>query len=114
MAVSVDVYRNNNVKLAASHVFMVLIYIAIILAFYLLDRIYGGFADGMKYILTVFLSFSAFHGALAIGAYLKIELSRRVSEFVFAIMLLGFPVGTFLAIYLFLPACVWVAPDVEA
>ncbi len=113
MAAGVQIYRNNNVKLAASHVSMVAIYILILGGLYLLGLDTGGSGGYLKIAAMIFAPFVLLHTALAVGAYLKIELSRRVSELVFALLLLGFPVGTFLAIYLFLPTCVWVAPDAE-
>jgi hypothetical protein len=51
------------------------------------------------------------HSVLAYGSHKKIELSRKVSEFVFAMLILAFPVGTLLAMFLFLPATVWQASD---
>ena len=51
------------------------------------------------------------HALLAYGAAQKYEWSRKASEIVFAMMLLGFPIGTWLAIYFFLPRTQWQAPD---
>jgi hypothetical protein len=54
------------------------------------------------------------HLLLALGSYKKIEFSRKVSEIVFALLLLAFPVGTLMSMYIFLPATTWKSPEIEA
>ena len=60
--------------------------------------------------LAFFTPFILLHGLLAVGAKKKIELSRKVSEIVFAIILLGFPIGTLLSMLYFLPKTTWKQP----
>jgi len=79
--------------------------------FYLIIGIFVIIASRVTEELIVFAIFmfllTLIHGLLAYGSYKKIEISRKISEFIFALCLLAFPVGTFLAIYLFLPATQW-------
>jgi hypothetical protein len=51
------------------------------------------------------------HLLLAYGSHKRVELSRKVSEFIFATFIFAFPIGTVLAIFLFLPATTWEVPD---
>ncbi|TDR77867.1 hypothetical protein [Paludibacterium purpuratum] len=68
-----------------------------------------GEAKGVNGTLPVFS-----HGLPAYGSYQKNEISRKVSEIIFALGLIGFPIGTFLSIYLFLPATQWKDPEAQA
>ncbi len=63
--------------------------------------------------LVVFSLPAVMHGVLSYGSYRKIEISRRISEFVFGFLLLVFPVGTFLSMYLLMPATQWRDPKAD-
>jgi hypothetical protein len=63
--------------------------------------------------IVVFSLPALMHGLLAYGSYRKMEISRRISEFVFGFLLLAFPVGTFLSMYVCLPATQWKDPKAE-
>lgn len=71
------------------------------------DSTQSSFAKNFGQMILGFAPFIILHTVLAVGAWRKSELSRKVSEIVFAIMCLGFPVGTFLALFFFLPRTVW-------
>jgi len=63
-------------------------------------------------VLATFSSWPALmHGALAHGSYRKIEISRKIPEFIFVIMLLAFPIGTFLSMYVCAPLTDWKDPE---
>lgn len=51
------------------------------------------------------------HLVLSYGSFRRFELSRKASEVVFALLLLAFPIGTLLSMFLFLPATGWKTPD---
>jgi hypothetical protein len=82
-----------------------------VLAFYLLVGSLLVWWAGNLIISVAFALPVALHSVLAYGSYKRIEFSRKVSEFVFAMLILAFPVGTLLAMFLFLPATVWQSPD---
>ena len=65
----------------------------------------------MVMVFIFFTPFILLHSLLAVGAKKKIELSRKFSEIVFAIILLGFPVGTLLSMLYFLPKTTWKQPN---
>lgn len=72
----------------------------------------GSDSDGSGFATVAFCALLAvLHAALSYGSYKKIEVSRKVSEFIFALTLLAFPIGTFLAMYLLLPATQWKEPE---
>jgi hypothetical protein len=66
---------------------------------------------GFFFAISFFFLPIPIHLALAYGSYRRIDLSRKASEILFALMLLAFPIGTLLSMFLFLPATVWQASD---
>lgn len=102
-----EIYENKHVTLMRCHLGM--------LAFYLLAGLllvlWQASAIGTLIITAALALPVAVHSVLAYGSHKKIELSRKVSEFIFATFILAFPVGTLLAMFLFLPATEWKAPD---
>jgi len=54
------------------------------------------------------------HGMLSYGCYKRSETSRKISVIVFALWLPVFPIGTFLAMYLCLPATQWKNPEADS
>ncbi|MDR2625372.1 MAG: hypothetical protein LBC37_03490 [Zoogloeaceae bacterium] len=64
-------------------------------------------------ILAGLLVFGLIHAALAPACVRRSEQARRISEFLFSVLILAFPIGTLLSIYLFLPATQWRAPAAE-
>ena len=87
--------NNNHLKLARFHFFFAASYFCLIMAL-LTDSFYW----------LVLTPIPILHFILGIGARHKNELSRRISEFVGALMIFAFPIGTFLAFY-FLPYTEW-------
>ncbi|MDR1648495.1 MAG: hypothetical protein LBR88_10790 [Zoogloeaceae bacterium] len=65
-------------------------------------------------VLAVFFVLGLIHAALAPACARRSERARRISEFLFSALILAFPVGTLLSIYLFLPATQWQAPATES
>lgn len=61
--------------------------------------------------MVFFLPLILLHVSLMIGAKNKIEISRKISEIVFAFLLLAFPIGTILSMLYFLPKTVWKMPN---
>ena len=59
------------------------------------------FVQNFGQAISGFGPFIILHTVLAVGAWKKSELSKKVSEIVFAIMCLGFLVGTFSTAFLF-------------
>lgn len=52
------------------------------------------------------------HLLLAYGSYKKIELSRKTSVVIFALLAItALPIGTILSLFLFLPATQWEVPQ---
>lgn len=98
-----DIYKNNNMKLMLYHIiFSVLSFLAGLLVLALIEKNIYGFA---------LLGWSVIHALLAFGTFNKIELSRKASEYIFGLWVFAFPVGTFLSIYLILPATQWAKPE---
>jgi hypothetical protein len=108
---STETFQHNHLRLMKCHLWFVAFWLAVAFggaAYVFRDR--GGISSEL-------ISFSAFysipalmHGLLAYGSFNKIELSRRASEVVFALLLVVFPVGTFLSMFIFLPATQWKIP----
>jgi hypothetical protein len=47
------------------------------------------------------------HLALAWGSRVKSNISRRISMFIGFLLFLGFPIGTFISLFFFLPLTDW-------
>ncbi|MDR3159655.1 MAG: hypothetical protein LBU11_11780 [Zoogloeaceae bacterium] len=65
-------------------------------------------------ILAGLFVFGLIHAALAPACARRSEQARRISEFLFSVLILAFPIGTLLSIYLFLPATQWQVPAAES
>jgi hypothetical protein len=107
-----EIFNNNHLRLMKCHIGMAIVYFCFYLFWFgvvMLDRT----TNARSLVLAIgFLSPPVLiHLALAYGSYRRIELSRKASEIVFAILLLAFPIGTFLSIFLFLPATEWQVPE---
>jgi hypothetical protein len=61
--------------------------------------------------LHFFFLFFLIHLVLSYGSYERIELSRKASEIAFVLLMVVFPIGTLLSMFLFLPATMWQVPD---
>ncbi|MCL2021921.1 MAG: hypothetical protein FWG81_07490 [Betaproteobacteria bacterium] len=102
------IFRNNHLRMTKCHFWLFVLYMCTGLILVSIDT------DPTSIIILFFwFSLALIHILLSYGSYKKIEIARRISEFVFATYLLGFPVGTFLAMYLFLPATLWKNPEAE-
>jgi hypothetical protein len=102
-----EILENNHIRLMKCHLGVVAFYLA---AFSLLVW-WEETGVGRLIISVVFAVPVSVHLLLAYGSYKRVELSRKVSEFIFATLILAFPIGTVLAMFLFLPATTWEAPD---
>lgn len=107
-------FNNNHLRLMRVHIGFVVFYIILAIVYAFFAYGFGAHATFEKLILFCFLFFSPLillHGLLAIGAKNKIEISRKISEIVFAFLLLAFPIGTILSMLYFLPKTTWKMPD---
>jgi hypothetical protein len=121
------IYRNNHIKAACYHVIAVALYVipafpawyVINASFHHVDEIPP--AQSIIYIYVAgfkILVLSLLHLHLAVGCLCKLKFARKVSEFAFMSMVACYPfgscwsvVGVFLAMFLFLPATIWKAPE---
>lgn len=105
-----EIFDNNHLRLMKCHVGLAIFYLclsmAVIATFDNTERAASLFTAAALFSIPGFL-----HLLLSYGSFRRIELSRKTSEVVFALMLLAFPIGTFLAIFLFLPATEWKARE---
>jgi len=62
---------------------------------------------GMDYTVILLALPSLIHLALAWGSQVKSEISRRISIFIGFLMFMAFPIGTFAAMFFFLPLTDW-------
>ncbi|STZ64002.1 Uncharacterised protein [Moraxella lacunata] len=107
-------FNNNHLRLMRVHIGLMIFYAVFFLfcSYFLynlrMDRVIEiSFLRVFTSVMLLYIPFFAFHLLLAIGAKRKSEMSRKISEIVFAIMLLGFPVGTILSAFYFLPKTIW-------
>lgn len=106
----IEIFNRNHLRLMRFHIGMAAFYgciCALVIALW----------DRTVSTASIALTFGCFalpallHIALAYGSYKRIELSRKASEIVFALLIFAFPIGTFLSLFWFLPATVWKFPD---
>jgi hypothetical protein len=102
------IYRGNNMRLMKCHIAVAILYAVLV----------GGIAatvltkDRWWFLFLMPGAFVFLHLLLAYGSYRKVELSRKTSVVVFLILAIGtIPIGTLLAIFVFLPATQWQAPS---
>ena len=104
------IFKNNHLRLMMWHIFFAFFWLFIpIIAMVKIKN--KGSVGGM--LIPIIISFlpTLIHGALSYGSYKKIEISRKISEFIFGMMLLAFPVGTFLSMCFILPTLQWKNPE---
>lgn len=111
-----SVFNNNHLRLMRVHIGFIVFYImstALILIYSANNS--GNQRTSVLANIIVAVVFNvpliSLHGLLAFGAKKKFEMSRKASEIVFAIMLLGFPIGTLLSLFYFLPKTTWKQPS---
>ena len=109
-APATETFGNNPWLLAKCHVGVAITYIALSL---LCLVFFPEASIKAKTILAGLFVFGLIHAALAPACARRREQARRISEFLFAVLILAFPIGTLLSIYLFLPATQWRAPAAE-
>lgn len=98
-----EIFANNHIRLMKCHIGMAIFYCC--LCFLVTSLSYRTVSTASFAVNIVFFSLPAFlHLALSYGSYKRIEVSRKASEIVFALMILAFPIGTLLSMLLFLPA----------
>jgi hypothetical protein len=103
-------YDGNPRLLAKCHIGVAATFIALSIAGFL----FFPEADvKIRVILAGLFAFGLIHAALAPACDKRDEQARRISEFLFSVLILAFPVGTLLSIYLFLPATQWRRPEAE-
>lgn len=102
------IYRGNNIRLMKCHITVAILYLVIV----------GGIvattitSDQWPLLLLMPGLFVFLHLLLAYGSYRKVELSRKVSVFLFLVLAIGAaPVGILLAIFIFMPATQWHLPE---
>lgn len=99
------------------HIGFVAFYAILALSYAIFGYSFGVDETFLKLILFCVLFFSPMillHTLLAIGAKNKVEISRKISEIVFAFLFLAFPIGTILSMLYFLPKTTWKMPDDNA
>jgi len=101
------IYKNNHIKLMRFHIVLALLYFFLCSLF-----VWLSFADKDTSIwLPVFCGGAiCAHLLLAYGSKNRLESSRKVSELIGVLLMLGFPVGTFLG-YFFLQCTIWHDPE---
>ncbi len=104
------IYNNNHITLMKCHIGMTVFYgflygVVVTLLPQDINSSSSAIATGF-FLLPVLL-----HLALSYGSYKRIEISRKVSEIVFVLLMLALPIGTLLSMFLFLPATTWKIPD---
>lgn len=107
-------FNNNHLRLMQVHIGFVVFYIILAILYVFFAYSFGAHVTFEKLILTCMLFFSPFillHWLLAVGAKNKVEISLKVSEIVFAFLLLVFPIGTILSMLYFLPKTTWKLQD---
>ncbi|MDR0736593.1 MAG: hypothetical protein LBF51_07165 [Zoogloeaceae bacterium] len=106
-----ETFGNNPLLLAKCHVGVAVTYVALSvfgLVFFPEASIRA------KTILAGLFVFGLIHAALAPACAKRNEQARRISEFLFSALILAFPIGTLLSIYLFLPATQWQSSATES
>ncbi|MDR0716718.1 MAG: hypothetical protein LBF50_04790 [Azoarcus sp.] len=119
------IYRNNHIKASCYHIIVMML--CGIPALYGILLLYTSVIPGtlsifamFRYFLVLLLLLLLFllPCFLAIGCWFKLELARKISEFTFVAMAVGFPFCSYmaapialLALFLFLPATLWKDPD---
>lgn len=99
------------------HIGFVVFYIVLVLLYVGFGYGFGVHASLFQLVWLCFLFFLPMillHTLLAIGAKNKVEISRKISEIVFAFLFLAFPIGTILSMLYFLPKTTWKMPDDNA
>jgi phosphatidylserine synthase len=103
------IFKNNHLRLMMWHIFFALFWFLIPVV--VMIKIQSKGSAGMLIPIAISFLPTLMHGVLSYGSYKKIEISRKISEFIFGMMLLAFPVGTFLSMYLILPTLQWKNPE---
>lgn len=113
-----NIFNDNHLKLMRVHIGLIVFYFVLFaVVSYGLSLLTVNEPEQrsvMQIFLKMVYGFSPLfilHLALAIGAKKKLEVSRRLSEIVFVIMFLAFPIGTILSALYFLPKTVWVKKE---
>jgi hypothetical protein len=107
---SAETCNNNPLLLAKCHIGVALTFIALcVLGFVFFPET----SLKVKAIPAGLFAFALIHAALASACVRRNEQARKISEFLFSVLILFFPIGTLLSIYLFLPATQWQCPAAE-
>lgn len=110
-------FNDNHLRLMRVRIGFVGFYIVLVLLYVGFGYGFGVHANLFQLLIMCFLFFLpmiSLHTFLAIGAKNKIEVSRKISEIVFALLFLSFPIGTILSMLYFLPKTTWKMPDGNA
>lgn len=102
-----EIYQNRHISLMKWHIGLSIFYF-IIFGSLLISEISDTPFSVSK--LLMFIP-TIVHAILAYGCFQKVELSRRISEWVGFFMVLSFPIGTFVSLLYFLPNTTWNAPE---
>lgn len=109
--------NDNYLRLMRVHIGFVIFYIILGLVYAFFAYGFGADSTFGKLVvvcMVFFLPLILLHSFLAKGAKDKSELSRKISEIVFAFLFLAFPIGTILSMLYFLPKTTWKMPDDNA
>lgn len=106
-------YNDNHLRLMRVHIGFMVFYIllACLYTFFAYSSTNMTVAQLLIACLLFFLPLIILHTSLAIGAKNKLEISRKLSEIVFAFLLLAFPIGTIFSMLYFLPKTTWKMPN---
>ncbi|MNS12053.1 hypothetical protein D3C72_436080 [compost metagenome] len=100
-------YEKNHIKLMRFHITLALFYFLICSLSAWLCMIDKSTSIG----IPVFCAAAVFvHLLLAYGSRNRLESSRKASEFIGALLMFGFPIGTLLG-YFFLQCTIWQDPE---
>jgi len=107
MAGNSPIYLNNHLKLMKFHIVLAVVYFL----FWLASVCLSVLDKDTSILLPLILGAAVcLHALLAYGSKNRIESSRKASEFIGALFMFGFPVGTLLG-YFFLQCTIWQEPE---
>lgn len=87
-------------------------HISLAIIYLLIGGAIASHSDRLTGFLTLFGTPTLIHSILAYGSYRKVELSRKLSVFMFVLLAIGTPpVGTIVAIFWLLPTTIWAVPE---
>ena len=99
-------------NLIGNHIRLMKCHIAFAIVYLVFCGLVASMSERLTGALALFIAPAVIHLSLAYGSFKKIELSRKISVFVFILFAIGtIPIGPIIAIIWLLPNTTWVAPE---